>query len=503
MERQRGSYGVGALAGRFRDAVAGGIEVVGVVARSTGHAVVTGAADQRIVAASSGQGIVAPRSAQRIVAAGSGQGVVPGTARNTLVAGVPGTGEIARPDELQGLDVCRQYVTRAGCPHHIRPRSGGLGDDVPRRIHDIGVVAGSPDQRVVSGTAIQGIVSDAPGQDVAEGIARAREVGRPGVGDILDIRDRRQAVGGETRRNGVRAFARVLHDDVAGRVHDEHVVAGAPLHAVAAGPAGQAVVPPGAGQGVVTCSAVQGIVAGPARNRVVGRTARAVERASANVGDILDRAGHRVRSGCGPQGVYAAGIGNDIPGAVDDVGVVARTTDHAVVAGAAIQPVVARAASQGVVARKTAQRVVAGAAGETVVSGIPGPAEIAGSDEGQPLDVRREHVAAGGGTDGIGAFAGKFGDDIGGIIDQVRVIVGAADQRVGAGAAVKAVIAGAAQKPVVSGAPDHRVIVGTGIDRIVSGTAGDGIRRVVGNEVEATDTIEKDPFDLYPGGQDV
>ena len=53
---------------------------------------------------------------------------------------------------------------------------------------------------------------------------------------------------------------------------------------------------------------------------------------------------------------------------------------------------------------------------------------------------------------GVGAGAGRFGDDVAGVVDHVRIVAQAADQRVCARAAVERVVAeGAARYDVVCG----------------------------------------------------
>ncbi len=77
-------------------------------------------------------------------------------------------------------------------------------------------------------------------------------------------------------------------------------------------------------------------------------------------------------------------------------------------------------------------------------SALPVPLKAAGSGEDQILDVGAEGIGCNGRSHRVGAGAGVFRDHVTDIVDDVGVVAGAADQRVGAGSAIESVIAGSA-----------------------------------------------------------
>ena len=74
-EGHRALDGVGALADRFRDDVAGAVGEEDIVAEPADHGVVAGAAVERVVAALAAQRVVAAKADQGVVAVGAGQRV--------------------------------------------------------------------------------------------------------------------------------------------------------------------------------------------------------------------------------------------------------------------------------------------------------------------------------------------------------------------------------------------------------------------------------------------
>src|SRR5690606_14285905 len=133
---------------------------------------------------------------------------------------------------------------------------------------------------------------------------------------------------------------------------------------------------------------------------------------------------------------------------VDDVGVVAVAAGHRIAAGAAIEIVGAEAATQ---------RIVGIVAGDDVVEAVAGAVDVAGTDERQVFDIGSERIGDRG-ADFVGTLAGKFGDDVAGIIDHVGIGPQAADHRIGARAAVEHVGGGIAIERIgerVAGAVDR------------------------------------------------
>src|SRR5262249_35852681 len=147
-------------------------------------------------------------------------------------------------------------------------------------------------------------------------------------------------------------------------------------------------------------------------------------------------------------------LGDDVAELVDEIGVVAEAAGHAVVAGAAVEAVVPGAAGEAVALRAAEQRVVAGVADERVGAGVAGQKvgagvsgevvgqfvagclQRAGAGERDVLDVvveDRVEVDRDRGLDEVTAVARRLLHDVLGIVDDVSVVAGAADQRVGAG----------------------------------------------------------------------
>src|SRR5262245_9308633 len=154
--------------------------------------------------------------------------------------------------------------------------------------------------------------------------------------------------------------------------------------------------------------------------------------------------------------------------------VVVGAARHRVVAGIADQPVVAGTAVEG---------VVAGAARDLVVERVAGAVEGGRAGVGEVLHVgggervggeRRAHL--------VDAGAGRFGDGLGGDVDDVDVVAGAAHHGVGAGAADQRVVAVAAVERVVAVAARDHVVAGPA-GAVEGGSAGVGeILHVGGGE---------------------
>ena len=116
----------------------------------------------------------------------------------------------------------------------------------------------------------------------------------------------------------------------------------------------------------------------------------------------------------------------------------------------------ARVADEGVVAAATGENVVAGIAGDDVGVGVAGAVDVGAAGQGQVLDIGAERVGDRR-LHRVGALVERFRRHVAGVVDNVGVVTGAADQRVGAGAAVERVVAGVAGDDVgvaVAGAVD-------------------------------------------------
>ena len=133
-----------------------------------------------------------------------------------------------------------------------------------------------------------------------------------------------------------------------------------------------------------------------------------------------------------------------------------------------------------VVAGKPAQRVVQITTGDRVVESVAGADERIGVDAGvfevlhvgHELDRERGHL----GFDRVGAGARGLDHHVGEIVDDVGVVAGQADHRVGIEAAVEQVVvagARAADQQIVAGAAEEIVVAGPAEDQVVAAAAGD------------------------------
>ena len=169
--------------------------------------------------------------------------------------------------------------------------------------------------------------------------------------------------------------------------------------------------------------------------------------------------------------------------------VVADATVEDVVVVTAVQRVVVEPAIQRVGPQPTVKRVVAGqavqrvgevAAGDDVVEALPVPTNGSASNPGvrQVLHVGDELQRVGDhlGLDLVGTRGRCLDDHIGDVVDDVGVVAGQADHRVGIEAAIEhVVVAGArsAYQQVVAGAAAELVVAGTAEDQVVAAAADD------------------------------
>ena len=162
-------------------------------------------------------------------------------------------------------------------------------------------------------------------------------------------------------------------------------------------------------------------------------------------------------------GAFASQFDHHIAIFADPVEVIPETTDQIVIAGVAQQGVIAVTAEQGVVAGTTVDQVVAGVAGDGVGGVAASDGLVARADEFDELDVAGGDEALCGAEDGVGAFAGEFGDDVSDAVDQVAVVACTPDQGVGAEAAIDRVVAIPACQHVVA------VVAGEAVVEFVAG----------------------------------
>ena len=212
------------------------------------------------------------------------------------------------------------------------------------------VVAGKAKQHVVAIEATQVVVERVADDKVAEGVADA-DHGPPNQRQVLDIRPRGDVERGADRADdGVDTGAGGLEDEVGAIVHDIDVVAEPALHVVDADAAVEPVIAVPAQESVSAAKTEQRVVSVETAQRVVESIAvqGVAERvADADHGASGQRQVLDIRPGCGVQAVAdqtddgvetSAGIFEDeVAGVVDDVDVVAETTEHGIGANSAVE----------------------------------------------------------------------------------------------------------------------------------------------------------------------
>ncbi len=72
---------------------------------------------------------------------------------------------------------------------------GRFGDDVAGIVHDVGVVAGSSDELIGSGSTVERVVASAARYGIRECVAGADKGARAGIGEVLDLGAQRVAGG--------------------------------------------------------------------------------------------------------------------------------------------------------------------------------------------------------------------------------------------------------------------------------------------------------------------
>src|SRR5687767_2143082 len=115
----------------------------------------------------------------------------------------------------------------------------GLGDDVPRGLDDVGVVAGAARHGILAGAAVQTVAADVPSQGVVQLVAGCVYVALAGQGELFEIGTEAEGDGRLDQVDAARGLAVGLDDLVTAVVHDVGVAAVA------------------AGQGVATAAAIE------------------------------------------------------------------------------------------------------------------------------------------------------------------------------------------------------------------------------------------------------
>ena len=135
---------------------------------------------------------------------------------------------------------------------------------------------------------------------------------------------------------------------------------------------------------------------------------------------------------------FAGVLDHGIAGIVDEVRVVAGAAEHRVGAGVAVE------------------KIVAGVAGERVGVGVAVALQVGAARQGQVFDIRRQPVMRRR-VHRVDAFVGALDDEVAGIVDDVGVVAGAADQHVAARAAVERVVAAETDEDVGGAIAGHDV----------------------------------------------
>ena len=346
-------------------------------------------------------GIVAGAALHRIGATATGKGVVGAVADDEIGEAVSGTvdGRAAREREI--LEIAAEG------PGNVRDDgigagAGAFGHGIPGA-DVVGVVARPANESIGASTAVEDVVGAVAGKGVGEVVAGTVDRTGAGQSEILDIGGQGM---GNARLHQVGALIDHFDNHVAGIVDHVGIVAGAAGQTVGTGIPGQHV-----GE----------IVAGAVDVRRSGQ------------GQVFDIGGKGIGDArLNEIGTLGRNFRHDITRVIDDIGVVAGAADQGVGTGAA------------------GQGVVAGVAGQDVGEAVAGSVDGTCARQRQVFDVGGQRVGHAR-LHEVGTGPGTFGDHIGGVIDDIGVVAGAADQGIGPGAAVEHVAATVASQRIGEG----------------------------------------------------
>ena len=174
--------------------------------------------------------------------------------------------------------------------------------------------------------------------------------------------------------------------------------------------------------------------------------------------------------------IRAAGIADAIGGAIDDIHVVTRATDHGVVAGSAIQRVIAVTTVKRIVATRAREIIVARAPGNRFVGRVACASEIRRSRRhpirlniGQALKATRKHIAGGHDAHFVSRASG-IDNDVAGIIHDINIITVPADEAIDARSAIEKIVARTADQGVGPRIALQGIVAGIGLDPVVART---------------------------------
>ncbi len=238
------------------DDIVDGIHDIGIAAGAAGHDIVPLTAIQSIGAARPHQHIVAVEALN--VAEIEDRIAVLRALGHALGIGLEAAG--FNLDDIAAAEACRIQngaivsKRRAGQDNGIR--TAAIDNLVVEVVEDIGVVAGSAIENIRAGTARKRIVAKpagdiilarTAGDEIVAAIAREGPVAIAAIDNLLDIGEIGKIGKGADRRikgkiDRIRAFARILDDDIASGIDFVEIVARAALHRIVAGPAEEVIV---------------------------------------------------------------------------------------------------------------------------------------------------------------------------------------------------------------------------------------------------------------------
>ena len=286
--------------------------------------------------------------------------------------------------------------------------AGKVHDDIAERrslVEHEGVVAAVADEHIRAKTAIEHVVAGISVEIVGGIIAGAVEISAALQHQRLHAR--REPAADDSEHHVSPLAGGLVH--LVGRVVDEiRIVAGAAGHGVGAG------------------TAVEQVVAAVAEQRVGEIIAVALQ-----VGAALQHQRLNVRREPevgGGEDRIAAFIGvlhHRVAGIVDEIGIASGAAEHDVGAGAAIDEIVAAIAI------------------DDVRRGVAVALQVGAPLHHQGFHIRRQSEM-GAREHRVRSLAGVLDHRIAGIVDEVDIVAGAAEHRIGAGAAVEQVAPGIA-----------------------------------------------------------
>ncbi|MCY1209386.1 hypothetical protein D9M72_210350 [compost metagenome] len=252
------------------------------------------------------------------------------------------------------------------CPHGISAFAGQFRHHIRRVVDVVGVIADSADHRVrsrraaegvIAGATIQDVVGGIPCQNVVKRIARAVDGRGSSEREVLDIGAKCVA---DAALNDVSSLIDKFGHQIGNVINKVDVVPRTTSERVDAGAAVER---------VVTCATEQSVVCSIPRKQVVQSVSCSIDCLCAGQGQILEVHTQRVGDGALHQiGPLVCEFGDRIACVVDNIDIVACTTDQRVRPACAIEHIARRTARELVVVGAASEvfdlhkRVAAGAA---------------------------------------------------------------------------------------------------------------------------------------------